>query len=443
MFCEDAILADPARWVADPVDAVVRLEHPLYVTSYLQTVADLAPSHGLPSARLVEAMQYMGQRSGRIANLDPRSGEVSTGASDSAWDQMRRASIDLVRALVCADSDFGDQTQEVWQMLLAATADCRLHQSNSLHLPGGAYGRAINQTCTRALETGLLWAVRTYSADGSIPQAAIAMCDEGLRIEGRHGEDHRAALAAHITFLADTAPGWFQGNHDLMFGACAPDGLAEALVDATLHWPAGQWMLERMPEMVRDAVKRASVGAMDRMFVGMLREVDGWSPTDSLRLLMSAEARSDVHPGERLLDDAARSLAALLGRSSTDEAHIAAARGFWQAVLQEDDVSALHGFGWFALVEGLPDPEWGALTLQTLRQTGGRIEMTRLVLKRAVRGTPSDTALAILNLLVRGAEEPWEQHTACEMAVSALPEGTASEAGEQLRDALAERGYPG
>ena len=327
-------------------------------------------------------------------------------------------------------------------MLRVAAADCRLHQSNSLHLPGGAYGRAINQTCTRAFETGLLWAVRAYRERGSMPQAAIAMCDEGLRVEGRHGEDHRATLAAHIAFLADAAPGWFEGNHALMFGACAPDGLAEALVDATLNWPAGQWMLEHMPEMVRDAVKRTSDGAMDRMFVGMLREVDGWSPTDSLRL-MSAEARSDVHPGERLLDDAARSLAALLGRSSTDEAHIAAARGFWKAVLQEDDVSALHGFGWFALVEGLPDPEWGALTLQTLRKTGGRIEMTRLVLNRAVRGTPSDTALAILNLLVRGAEEPWEQHTACEMAVSALPEGTASEAGEQLRDALAERGYPG
>ena len=444
---QDAVLADPDRWVADPIAAVVGLAHPLYISSYLQAVAELAPSHDLPAARLVEAMQYIGQRSGPVADLDPHAptatDETAAGASGSAWDHVRRASIDLVRALVCADWDFGDQTQAVWQMLTTATADCRLHESDSLHLPGGAYSRAINQTCTRALQTVLLWAARTYATRGSVPREALAMCDAGLHIEGRHGEDHRAALAPHIPFLADAAPEWFKDRHDGVFGVSAPAGLSQALVDATLQWPAGRWVLEHTPGLVRDAVARGSEGSMDCMFVGMLLRIDGWSPTDNLGLLMSAAARVTGTPSGPPLNDAARSLAALLRRSGTDASRIATACEFWRAALDTRDASVLHGFGWFALLGELADPEWEELTLQTLQQTGGRIEMIRLVLKRVVREPMSDVALAILNLLVRGSEEPWEQHTACEMAVSALPESTTSESGKQLRDALAERGYLG
>ena len=434
----DAVSADPDRWVADPVVAVVGLTHPLYISSYLQTVTELATSRTLPAAQLVQAMRYLGQRSAPVASLDPHA-----PAAHTDWDHVRRSSVDLVRALVYADSDFGNQTQEVWQMLTIAGADCRLHASDSLCLPGGAYGRAINQTCTRALETALLWASRTYGASGLMPQEALAMSDAGLRIEGRHGEDHRAALAPHIPFLVDAVPEWFEDRHDVMFGVSAPAGLSQALVDATLQWPAGRWMLEHMSSLVRDAVTRGSEGSMDCMFVGMLLGIDGWTPTDNLQLLVSAAARSTETADEPLLNDAARSLAALLRRSGTDASRIATACEFWRAALGTCDAPVLHGFGWFALLEELADPEWGELTLQTLQQTGGRIEMIRLVLKRVVREPLSDESLAILNLLVRGSKEPWEQHATCEMAVGVLSENTASESGEQLRDALAERGYPG
>ena len=442
---QDAVLADPARWVTDSISVVAGLSHPRYISRYLQAVAELAPGRDLPAARLVEAMQYIGQRSGSVANLDPDAGDAESvaAASSRSWDRVSRASTDLVRALVCADCDFGDQTHAVWQMLTAAADDCRLHESDSLQLPGGAYGRAINQTCTRAFETALLWAARIYDTRGSVPQEALEICDTGLRIEGRHGEDHRAAFAPHIPFLADTAPEWFQGRHDLMFGARAPAGLSQALVDAALCWPAGRWMLEHKPGMVRDAVTRGSEGSMNCMFIGMLLGVDGWSTTDSLGLLVGAAARSTDASGEPPLNDAARSLAALL-RNDSDASHIVAAREFWQAVLCAPNASAaLPGFGWFALIRGLPDPEWEDLTLQTLQHTGGSIEITGLVLKRVVQATPSETALSILNLLVRGAESQWEQHDVCEKAVSVLPESGVSVAGQQLRDALAERGYLG
>ena len=102
------------------------------------------------------------------------------------------------------------------------------------------------------------------------------------------------------------------------------------------------------------------------------------------------------------------------------------------------------GFGWYADISALDDATWSHLTRRTLTLTHGWIDRARKVAERASRANPSPDTLEILNQLVRGGGDPWEQHFILEAGSATIIRApylvTESSEYERLRTALLERG---
>jgi hypothetical protein len=102
------------------------------------------------------------------------------------------------------------------------------------------------------------------------------------------------------------------------------------------------------------------------------------------------------------------------------------------------------GFGWYAEITVLDDAAWADLTRRTLTLTHRRIDHAGRVAERAARANPSAESIEILNQLVRGGGDSWEQHSLLDAASAAItraryPLTRSSECG-RLRTALLERG---
>jgi hypothetical protein len=102
------------------------------------------------------------------------------------------------------------------------------------------------------------------------------------------------------------------------------------------------------------------------------------------------------------------------------------------------------GFGWYAEITVLDDAAWADLTRRTLTLTHGRIDHAGRVAEQAARTNPSADSIEILNQLVRGGGDSWEQHPILNAASAAITRAsyqlTGSSEYERLRTALLERG---
>jgi hypothetical protein len=130
-------------------------------------------------------------------------------------------------------------------------------------------------------------------------------------------------------------------------------------------------------------------------------------------------------------------------QASIDSAAIAAR--FWQWALEHNpSADMLTGFGSYADITVLDDVTWADLTRRTLALTHGRTDRARDVAERAAEVAPSPDTLEVLNQLIRGGGDIWEQHsirTAATAAIARAPHRlTESKEYERLRTALLERG---
>ena len=82
---------------------------------------------------------------------------------------------------------------------------------------------------------------------------------------------------------------------------------------------------------------------------------------------------------------------------------------------------------------------------RTCELAHGRLQRPRDVALRAAEALPSRDDLAILKLLLRGAEEPWNRYDVARASLSALAEtldiDSLDPEREQLRKALIDAGY--
>jgi hypothetical protein len=145
------------------------------------------------------------------------------------------------------------------------------------------------------------------------------------------------------------------------------------------------------------------------------------------------------------VSEAAKVLGAGLSNDNASTESITIAARFWQCALRSNpNANTLAGFGWYADITILDDATWSDLTRRTLSLTHGAIDRARDVAGRADHVTPSPDTLEILNQLIRGGGEVWEQYfilTAASEAVAQAPHSvTESEEYERLRTALLERG---
>lgn len=107
----------------------------------------------------------------------------------------------------------------------------------------------------------------------------------------------------------------------------------------------------------------------------------------------------------------------LLRRDGSNPGHLATATAFWEKAVAGSPGVALDGFGWMAELMDLDDEVWAQLTLRTLEVTGGSIDWSHSVAQRAASMTPSVTALAVMNALVRGVGDPWRRRENIDFAV--------------------------
>ena len=405
---EEAVGADPAAWGATPVEIAAALRHPTYIAHYLR---GLARSGALPDIDLAAAMDVVELVATHPWDAVPL-GQDNDFDYDRDWQEAERAGIALIKATAQAELTLGSKTGEAWRVVLAA-CDCddegpaELADSDPVQR---ALEAALNRPCTQALETLVLLMGQQYREHATVRPEALVTLDRVLALQGQNGAEHRAILAPRITFLRHISPEWTQQRLDVLYADRAPAGLGEVSLLLTLRWsrPA-RWFLEEFAERITSAAGLGSDHALEHALVGMLWAVSGYEPKPLVARLAAG----------RRLSAAGEKMGRLLRHGETEPDHVERGRHFWELSLDAGREDLL-GFGWMSEVVGLDDQAWLELTLRTLRRTGGHIDWSQVVAKRAVAAGPSGPSLDVLNALVRGMSDPWDRRSLGEQAMLAL-----------------------
>ena len=265
---------------------------------------------------------------------------------------------------------------------------------------------AMNRPCTRAFETALLFVAAELRAAKPLRPAFVKLLDYALRLDERDGAEYRAILAPRLGWIRYALPEWTDANIDLLLSDDAPDGLAQLTADLAIQWSLpNRWLLEKYPEMVKDAVLRDAEQAMNHFLVAMLWDCPGYQVDDIVRF---TEQRLEEHPW--LASKVGALLSDLVDHEEVEEHHLETAVRLWRALLESSAASSLEGFGWMHDVTALDDERWAELTLSTLQATPDRGRWLFGVTNRAKAQPVTRTKLALLNTIVRGQLEPWDRY---------------------------------
>jgi hypothetical protein len=425
---EAVVKTDSLKWGYAPLRLATLLHEPVYISHYLRGLAGAASLNGLPVGELIDVMMLTTTHPWAPTKLgDP------TFDYDPDWGGAVSDSVDLVAELARRDVGFAGRDHEIWDFLLAQAED-RTEGAGSYD--GDPLSQAINRPCTRALQAVFSFMGYQFRAEGAVRPAALELLTRSLALPGQDGLQHRAIIASRLAFLRYVAAEWVDAHRDQLFGDRAPDQLAQPTMDLTLTWgQPNTWLLETYPPLVRDAVSRSVDRALDHCMFGMLHGIRGYKVEDVTSHLGATGA----------LSEAAMLLGAELSNEDASTEHAAIAGRFWKYLLDhEPSADMAAGFGWYADISALDDATWSHLTRRTLILTRGRIDRAREVAERASRADPSPDTLEILNQLVRGGGDAWEQHFILEAASATIIRAshlvTESSEYERLHTALLERG---
>ena len=432
---ESAVAADPVAWAERALETAAVLHHPTYVAYYIRGLTLSKRLSEINVAGVLEVIEVMAAHPWPTTPL----GRDNQFDYDDDWSAVDDEAVALIRALAEADISLESKKDWAWNLVLNASR-CELpegeEEDTTADPHAGALGRAINRSCTKALEAVVYLAGQAYRGSGGVPAAALEEFERVLELPRENGLQHRAILAPRISFLRQVAPDWTDDHLDLIYGAAAPEGLADETLGLTLQRsrPA-RWFLEAFAPRVINRAAADDEKALEHALVAMLWGVPGYDAAALCRRLHVAG----------LLSSSGEKLGRLLDGPGADGEHVQKGRAYWEAALGtgSDD---LAGFGWFAEVECLDEPTWLELTLQTVQQASEQLDWAHAVSERAVRAMPSERALALLNALVRRLTDPWERRSIGEQAAVALQAAgdlTESPDGKRLDTTLRERGFLG
>ena len=426
---QEVVQRNPQEWAADPVAVAMELKHPTYIQHYLRGVAAGVKDGGMSADKLTRLLALV-----RTHPWEPVPLGHNDFDYDRDWNQVDRATVDVIRALADSDVGFGSRDEEVWGFLVADTHD----RSKPSGIASGARDPlelAINRPCTRAFEGVLACMAHEFRTRTAVRLQALELVEEVLRISGGDGLQFRAVLAPLIGFLHHIVPGWMERFRELMFGGEAPDGLGQRTLDQTLKWSQpNRWVLEEFGDGVRDAVRRGVDHSTDHFLFALFRGWSGYTPAVVERFL-------GTEP--QMLAKAGHTIGRLLSREEVSSAHVDLGIQVWQrAIDTKRDPKGLKGFGWLAAVKSLDDTKWAELTAATLERTGGEIDLPEEVAERALGSRPSRIILQVMDKLVRAGDEG--RRFMVERDARKLIERAADLAGcvefKRLQTALLERG---
>jgi hypothetical protein len=424
---ESVVKSNPASWAATPLRTGALLREPVYLSDYMRGLAEADVLDGVPIGDLVDLIVLTSTHPWEPTVLgDP------TYDYDPDWQGAESAAFDLITALARKDLGFAGRNEEIWAFL-DQQARAR---DQATSMPGSdPLTQAVNRPCTRALQVMFDVMGHEYRDQGTIRPEALGLLAETLTLSGTDGAQHRAIIAPRLAFLRHVAPHWVEDHRGQLFGADAPDNLGQTTVDLALAWGRpNSWLLEHFREQVRDAVRRTADNALDHFLVAMLWQVPGYSVDEAVTFLRSLGR----------LSDAGQALGRLLGDGDASPEHAALAAQFWERSIRGGTVETLAGFGWYAEISALDDITWARLTRQTLTITRGRIDWARNVAGRAARPRPTPDTLEILNQLLRGLPDGWDQRSVLETATLAIKKANRRQTDtpeyQRLRTTLLERG---
>ena len=421
----DAVKRDPARWLSAPIRIVRALREPLYIGRYLHTAADLAPEHDLPVNKLLDTIQ--------LIRCHPWPATLPYEHND--WRNAEMAAIWLIRVLAGSGHDFNSRSDEVWAIFEAEATNC-LPRPDATNTQRDPYERAINRSCTQALDAALRLAYNEHKTSAQVRPKAIRILDASLQLTGTDGAEHRSVLATRLKLLRHIAEGWCHTNLALLFGTDAAGGLGQVTVDQALKWGTSDpWLLENCRKQVRTAAENNVKNALSHLMRAMLWELPGYTIPETIHF---------VRRTARLMSGAGEELGRMLRHDTAEPHEIALAVEFWQAALEPTAApGALLGFGWYSEIKTIDTQVWEQMTLQTVKVSGGRTNWTYGVANRIASSAPTRTGLAILNELIRGQGDDWDREHATEQASQLIASAQALQGTVEyrnLQNALIERG---
>ena len=426
---ELVVKAHPALWLESPLLIVTRLRHPTYIDHYLRAAAEGVRSVEPPVNELLDVIALVHAHPWTAEPLGRDDFDY-----DADWMGAEEAAITLFKALADADRGYGGREPEVWKTLRSEVLD-RAQLSAIGSGAADPLERAINRRSTQALEALLSFMAYEFRDNQAVRPAALELLEQCLRIDDHDGAEYRAILATRLGLLQYIAPDWMARAADLMFGAEAPEGLAQVTMDVALRWSRpNRWLLEQHRPLVRDAVARSVDNAANHLLVAMLWHVPGYSVAENVAFLRQAP---------NLLSEAGEVLGRLLRHGDAEDAHVACGLAFWDEAIATSNREALAGFGWMAEVDRLHHTSWAERTASTLAITDGHLDRSDKVAERAATIPASPTTLSLMNSLVRGESDEWQRRRNVEHAAALLQ--TASSFADtpeyrRLRTTLLERG---
>jgi hypothetical protein len=424
---ESIVKSDPALWAATPLRTAGLLREPVYLSHYIRGIAEAETLDRVPIGELVDLIVLTSTHP-----WEPTAMGDPTYDYDPDWRDAESAAFDLITALARKDLGFAGRKEEIWAFL---DHQARARDQATSALDNDPLTQAINRPCTRALQVMFDVMGNEYRGQEAVRPEALGLLAETLALSGQDGAQHRAIIAPRLAFLRYVAPNWVEGHRGQLFGADAPDNLGQTTVDLALSWGRpNPWLLENLRAQVRDAVRRMTDNALDHFLVAVLWQAPGYSVDEAVTFLRSLGR----------LSDAGQALGQLLRSDDAPTEHAALAAQFWEKSIHGGTVETLAGFGWYAEISALDDITWARLTRQTLNITRGRIDWARHVADRAARPQPTPDTLEILNQLLRGLPDGWDQRSVLETATLAIKKADRSQADtpeyQRLRTTLLERG---
>lgn len=428
----EAVVKDKIEnWVSAPIRTVANLRHPTYISRYLSALASAASEHELPVGDLLDVIALVRTRPWPVERLAD-----SRLDYDTDWRETEQATVGLIKALADSDQGFDGRAEEAWAVLASEASD-RSESSDviSNSTEPDHLNSAINRPCTRALEAVLSFVAYEYRSSGTVRPEAISLFEEGLRLTGTDGAEHRAVLASRIGFLLHVLPEWTETNRGLLFGPQAPDGLGQLSVELAIEWSQpNQWLLENFTEAVYNAVERGTKRAIEHMIIAMLWGCPGYSVQETAAFLRASP---------ELVSKSGHALGSVLEDADADQSVVGLAADFWNAILDTETGAAVEGFGFLSGVAAMDTEVWEELTLRTIEAAEGRIDWSHGIAGRLESSPPTTTGLAILNELVRGRLDRWDRLYVAEKAAAILSSASSLQETDdykRLHTTLRERG---
>jgi len=425
---QQAVAADPARWLDKPSEVAEVLREPLYISHYLAGAVDAIKEHrDVQVEGLLDLVD--------LVILEPWDAEPM-GSRDwdyePNWRPARAAAVEVLRALASNDVGFAGRDEHAWMIVEAAALD-RVERPEEAEAEfDDPLTAAINTANTIALDAAFALMAYDVRQGCSLRPRAFTLLDDAVRATGADGARRRAIIATRLRFLAAHATEWLQSHEAEIFGVEAGT-LGQLTVDLALKWNSqARWLLEHRGPDVLDAVRRGVENALDHVLLAYLWQLHGYDRDDIVGFLVA---------NPELVSAAGEQLGRLLRDADPEMATAGAA--LWRAILEAAPSADLSGFGWFSEVKALDDAEWCELTVETALKSKTGLDWAHGIGERMSGMEPSVMSLRLLDELVRHSHDRWDVYRIEEVAVAHITKAaslTATVEYRRLHAALKERG---